>query len=100
VPLLHVLDEIALFLRDVRQQLVDRSFRGDRGGKDEIDAERPSLRILAQPLDVRRDLIGSVMRLAHDGETTGVDDRRCDVFAVRERDDGILDAERVAELRV
>ena len=43
---------------------------------------------------------GRVHRLAEHREAAGIDHRDCNILAVREGDDRVLDAELVAELRV
>jgi hypothetical protein len=97
VPLLDVLGVGALRLGDLRLELLHRADGGDRRGEHQVDPEGPIANPLADPLDVRGDLVRRVVRLAHHRERTGVGDGHDHVLAVGERDDRVLDAERVAE---
>jgi hypothetical protein len=99
VTSLDLLRVLALLLGDLGLELVDGGLRGNGGGKHQVDAEGLVADLLANPLDVGRDLVGRVVGLAHHGKGARVGDRRHDVLAVGEGDDGILDPERLAQLR-
>jgi hypothetical protein len=93
VSLLDGLGVLGLLLGDLRSQIVDRAHSGDRRGEDEVDAKGPVADLLANPLDVRLDLIGGVLRLSHHRESAGIGYGGYHVLAMGKGDDRVLDAQ-------
>jgi hypothetical protein len=98
VFLLDLPGEVPVALRDLGGHLFQGLGHGRGGGKDQVDSKGLPVHPLADPLDVGGDVVGGVHRLAQHRESARVDDGHRHVLAVGEGDDGVLDAEHVAEL--
>jgi len=53
---------------------------------------------VANPFDIRRDVVGRVHGLAEDSKAAGIDHSDCNVLAVRKRNHRVLDAQFVTQL--
>ena len=98
VLLFDRLFEITLLLRDHGQQLFDRLFFRNRSGKHQVNTKGFAPHAVANPFDVRRDVVGRVHGLAEDGKAPGIDHSDCNVLAVRKRNHRVLDAQFVTQL--
>ena len=105
----HLLDEVAILLRDHRLELA-LELHGvtvrppclfeQRGRHHEIDPVRAAVHVLVDPVELDLELLGREVQRAEHSHAAGLADRGHDVAAVAEGEDRELDAEAVANGRV
>jgi len=99
ILLLDVARELPMALGDLRLEVVERARRRRGRRQEQVDAEGLAVDSLPDPRDVRGDVVGGVHGFTEHREPAGVDHCDGDVLAVGERDDRVLDAQQVTELR-